>query len=372
MQKHSIGLIVNPLAGMGGSVGLKGTDGEMYQRALSLGAQPISPKRTHTTLKHIQRHAEITWLTAPGEMGAQYLAEQGLVAESIGAIEKQLTAAQDTRRIAQAMLQAGAELLVFVGGDGTARDIFDAIGTQIPVVAVPAGVKIYSSVFSLNPRAAARLIEVFINGCDLTEQEVLDIDEDAYRAGRLNAKLHGYLLVPHAERFLQAGKQGSAHTTSSLENKKDIAASIVEDMAPATLYLLGPGTTVKAITDHLDLPKTLLGVDALYERTLIGRDLNAQAILKLLDTYPQRHIIVTPLGGNGFIFGRGNKQFTPQILRRVGKGQIRVVSTGEKLRQVQVLRVDTGDEALDETLSGYIEVSVGYHAGRVIKVTHGV
>jgi len=376
-----IGLIVNPVAGMGGSVGLKGTDGELYKKALSLGADPVTPDRTATFLSHLEHTDRMTLLTAPGEMGAHHVAEANVtfLAQTVVAGMSSIpeigdeTSAEDTKRIARQMVERGIELLIFVGGDGTARDIYDAVACRVPVVAVPAGVKVYSSVFALNPRAAAELVNAFVEGSvggtlPVTEQEVLDIDEEAFRQDRLASRHYGFLLVPQVQRFLQHGKVASSGSRSVEEAKKEIAASILEAMDEETLYLLGPGTTVKAITDALDLPKTLLGVDAVQDGTLVGEDLNEQAILDLFEKHEKRVIIVTPLGGNGFIFGRGNKQFTPEVIRQVGPEHVRVVATRPKLRPLDCLRVDTGDLDVDEMLSGWVTVAVGYHESRMMKV----
>ena len=368
----TIGLIVNPIAGMGGSVGLKGTDGGMHKQALALGAMPVAPQRARETLAHIRCRGDVAWLVAPGAMGADLIADFDVTYLVVGAIGEQTTGA-DTRRIAKLMLEAGADLLIFAGGDGTARDVCDALSTlppyrRIPVVAIPAGVKVYSAAFALSPHAAAELVDAFVEGASMVEEEVLDIDEDAFRENRLDAQLYGYLPVPAVERFLQPGKIASSISPSVEENKQDIAASFVEGMSPETLYLLGPGTTVKAITDALVLPKTLLGVDAVCDGTLIAADVNERAILDLLKRYPRRKIVITPLGGNGFIFGRGNKQFTPEVIRQVGREHILVVGTEDKMRQLPGLRVDTGDATLDAALGGYFEVAVGYKRGRVMKV----
>jgi predicted polyphosphate/ATP-dependent NAD kinase len=366
-MKKAVGLIVNPVAGMGGSVGLKGTDGDMYEKALALGAEPVTPKRTHDLLMHIERKNAVTLLVAPGKMGLRYVAGFDVPVTVIGEIGEE-TSAEDTRRIAREMVERGAELLVFVGGDGTARDIYDAVGTTVPVVGVPAGVKVFSSAFALSARAAADMVDAFVAGSDVTEEEVLDIDEDAFREDRLASRLYGYLLVPEVRRFLQPGKRASSVTRSSAASKKEIAAYVVEEMDPQALYLLGPGTTVRAITDELGLPKTLLGVDAIRSGELVGEDVNERDILSLFERYERRKIIVTPIGGNGFIFGRGSKQFTPAVIRQVGRENVIVVGTRHKLSDLACLHVDTGDLALDEMLSGYVKVMVGYREWMMVEV----
>lgn len=362
-----LGLIVNPVAGMGGSVGLKGTDGELHRRALELGADPVTPSRTATFLSHLQHTDRIEILAAPGEMGAHFVKEIDLAPKVVGDIGDD-TSAQDTKRIALQILERGAELLIFVGGDGTARDICDAVGTQLPVVAVPAGVKVYSSVFALNPRAAAEMVDAFVEGADVTQQEVLDIDEQAFREDRLASKHYGYLLVPRTQRFLQHGKVASSGSPSVEEAKREIAAFVIEAMDDETLYLLGPGTTVKAISEEMGFQKTLLGVDAVRNGTLVGEDVNERAMLGLFQEYEKRVIVVTPLGGSGFIFGRGNKQFTPQVIRQAGVDNVQVIATRQKLAPLACLRVDTGELELDEMLSGWRTVTVGYRESRMMKV----
>jgi predicted polyphosphate/ATP-dependent NAD kinase len=365
---RTIGLIVNPVAGMGGSVGLKGTDGETYARALELGAEPVSPARTREFLSHLACRNMIRLLVAPGPMGADHAGAAGLSFETIGTLAGP-SGPQDTRDIAREMLDAGAELIAFAGGDGTARDIADIIGHRAPVIAIPSGVKIYSSVFAYSPRAAAELLDAFLEGADVSEEEVLDVDEEAFRAGSVDSRHYGFLLVPEVGRLLQAGKESSGSGASTAEAKREIAAAVIETMQPDTLYLLGPGTTVRAIADELGIEKTLLGVDAVIAGEPAGSDLNEHSILDLLERHAQAVIIVTPLGGNGFIFGRGNKQFTPQVLRQVGLDNVVVIANRDKLLDIPSLHVDTGDPELDEMLAGYIDVIVGRDYRKLMRVT---
>ena len=362
-----IGLIVNPVAGMGGSVGLKGTDGEMHKRALELGARPVTPKRTDEVLSHIKKKDRITLVVAPDEMGERYIGDCDIPFKVIGTVGEG-TSKEDTKRISKEMVSHGAELLVFVGGDGTARDIYDAIRSTVPVVAVPAGVKVFSSVFAVSARAAAEMVDAFVNGTEVTEEEVLDIDENAFREGRLASRLYGYLLVPRVKKLLQGGKEASNIGKSSVEGKKEIAGYIVEEMDKGILYLLGPGTTLKAVADELGVPKTLLGVDAVSDGNLVGTDLNEKGILDLFDIYEKRKIILTPIGGNGFILGRGSKQFTPEVIKQVDRENIMVVGTSDKVNRLECLRVDTGDFGVDKLLSGYMQVTVGYKEEMMVEV----
>jgi len=219
----------------------------------------------------------------------------------------------------------------------------------------------FSSVFALNPKAAAQIVDKFLKDTTETqEKEVLDIDEDAYRDNRLVSKLYGYLVVPKFQNLIQNAKGSSKVGRTIDENKYEIAQQIIETMKEDTLYLLGPGTTVKSITDQLKLYKSLLGVDAIYNKSLIGEDLNENGIIELLDKYQKVKIIVSPIGGQGFVFGRGNKQFTPKILKRIGKKNIIIIGTEEKIKNLKCLRLDTGDDETDKILEGLTKVVIGY------------
>jgi len=363
-----IGLIINPIAGMGGSVGLKGTDGDIYQKALKMGAKAITLKRVSKLLSHIKHKEKLFMLVAPGKMGADVIKGMGIEFEVLGKIGE-ITTAEDTKRIAKQMLKRGIELLIFCGGDGTARDIYDAIGLEKPVVAIPGGVKMFSSVFSINPRAGAQIIDGFLEDVIETEdREVLDIDEKLVRKDMLKSTLYGYLKVLKIRNLVQAGKIGSKFGRTIEENKQEIAQFIIENMEENILYLLGPGTTVKAITDNLKLAKTLLGVDAVYNKKAVGIDLNEYGILNLLNKHPIAQIIVSPIGGQGFIFGRGNKQFTHKILKQVGSKNIKIVATVDKIRELDCLRVDTGNIDVDNNLKGFAKVITGYMEESVIPV----
>ena len=363
----SLGLIVNPVAGMGGSVGLKGTDGAMYQKALALGAKPVTSTRTRDLLAHFQHNDDVSLLVAPGEMGEKHVEGSAIPFEVVGEIGQE-TSAEDTKRIACQMVDQGVELLIFVGGDGTARDVCDAIDSRLPVVAVPAGVKVFSAAFAVSARAAAEMVDAFLEGSTVTEEEVLDIDEEAFRQDRLASRLYGYLLVPKVYQFLQPGKAASSVGKTAAQSKQEIANYIVKRMDPQTLYLLGPGTTLRAIAEELDLPKTLLGVDAVCAGDLVGKDLNEMGILDLIGRYGRTMIVITPIGGNGFVLGRGSKQFTPEVVRRVGVNNIMVVGTRDKMNQLECLRVDSGDLELDEMLGGYLRVTVGYGEAMLMEV----
>ncbi len=284
-----IGLIVNPVAGMGGSVGLKGTDGKMYRTAIELGAEAVTPARTRVFLSHLKHEDELFLLTAPGKMGENVARDAGINFATVSSLPGKTTSADDTRRIGLEMSEK-VDLLVFVGGDGTARDIYDAVGLKTPVIGVPSGVKMFGSVFAVNAIAAAEIVDAFIEGnTSISEKEVLDINEEAYREGRLESKLYGYLKVPEVMGLVQSGKEATISSESSQENQAEIARYIIEGMVGDTLYLLGAGTTTTAIAEGLEVKKTLLGVDAVYNNRLVAENLNEKKILELLKDLQQKH-----------------------------------------------------------------------------------
>ena len=364
-----LGFIVNPIAGMGGRVGLKGTDGEeILQLAIKLGAKPIAPERARQMLRELKRlKVKFTLVTYPKEMGECEARDCGFDPVVIGNIGDK-TSSEDTKRAAREMLELGVDLIVFCGGDGTARDVCEAVDLKVPVLGVPTGVKMHSAVFALNPRVAARVVADFLGGrLSVREAEVMDVDEEAFRAGRLSAKLYGYLLVPYEPNYVQSAKSPSPQTDDERENQLAIARYFVERMEDDVVYILGPGTTVKAIADVLGLPKTLLGVDILLGRRLVAVDVNEEGILREIEGR-RGVIVVTPIGSQGFIFGRGNQQISPEVIRRVGRENIVVIATHYKLSTIPCLRVDTGDPELDELLRGYMRVITDYGEEKIVKV----
>ncbi len=345
----TLGLIVNPVAGMGGAVGLKGTDGDtVLKQAVSLGAKPIAPARAEVFLSALKpANTKIRLVVGAGDMGEEEAAKCGFPCTVLGKKKKETTA-EDTRVTARKIAAAKADLLVFCGGDGTARNILEAIGTDVPVLGVPTGVKMHSSVFAVNPTAAAKIAVGFLWGeLPLRETEVMDVDETAFREGRVSSKLYGYLLAPYEPYLIQGAKMASPMTESELRSQAAIAIYMIENMKPDTTYIVGPGTTTRTIGDLLDAKKTLLGVDVFYNKKIVASDVNEKQILAAIEGKPAQ-IIVTPIGGQGFIFGRGNQQISAAVIRRVGLDNITVVATTSKLRSLRSLKVDTGDPSLDE------------------------
>jgi predicted polyphosphate/ATP-dependent NAD kinase len=349
VSAKTLGLIVNPVAGMGGAVGLKGTDGEeILKRAVSLGAKPIAPKRAASFLSELKLAGrKIRFVVGAGKMGEEEAISCGFACTIFGK-RKKGTTAEDTREIAREIADAKADLLVFCGGDGTARNVLEAINIGIPVLGVPTGVKMHSSVFAVNPKAAAKIAIGFLWGeLPLREGEVMDVDENAFREGRVSSRLYGYLLTPYEPYLIQRAKLASPITESELRNQAAIAIYIIENMKPDVIYIIGPGTTTRTIGDLLDAKKTLLGVDLFCNKKIVTNDVNEKQILEAIRGRPAQ-IIVTPIGGQGFIFGRGNQQISAKVIRQVGLDNIIVVATASKLRSLKSLRVDTGNSDLDD------------------------
>ncbi len=269
-----------------------------------------------------------------------------LIILSVGE-RKTHTDSQDTQKIAKQLMQAHVDLLVFCGGDGTARDIQKTVDMNVPVLGVPTGVKMHSAVFAVSPQAAARVALRFLwANLPLKETEVMDVDEQAFRAGRLSAELYGYVLTPFEPTLIQGNKMASPMTEDELRNQAAIAIYIIEEMKPETIYILGPGTTTRTITDLLDEKKTLLGVDILVNKKLVAKDVNEKQILEIIAGKPAV-LIVTPIGGQGFIFGRGNQQLSSKVIWQVGLDNIVVIASKSKVSSLHSLRVDTGDAQLD-------------------------
>ncbi len=367
-----VGFLVNPIAGMGGSVGLKGTDGRLYIEAVRRGAVPVAPSRALRFLKHLRQVGfDHSLLVAGGIMGCKYLGQiPSLKYKCLShpPESQKETSSIDTRAVVKMMLERGIDLLVFVGGDGTARDIVEVLDCEVPVLGIPSGVKMYSGIFAASPEAAAELVTMFCEGNTVLDYaDVADIDENSLQAGELQVRKFFRAITVRADGLSVQSKDFGA--SGSSEEKYALAEYFIEEyLYDGILYLLGPGSTVKAITDVLGLPKTILGVDALFNRSIIAKDLGYREILDLLNSFAQARIVVTIIGGQGYLFGRGNQQFTPEVIRRVGRDNILVLATKTKLRGLKYLLVDTGDPMLDAELSGYIRVITGYREETMIRV----
>lgn len=365
-----IGLVVNPWAGIGGPAGLKGSDGEASVRtALAASSMPQVAARMAAMFAAFGGAAQaVSWYTADGDMGLCALHAAGLQASAVVPVASP-SQADDTRRASRILAGMGMDLLLFAGGDGTARDVLDglrdagAIGS-LPVLGVPAGVKMQSAVFANHPTAAGLLLrQLQQNGLAVcNDAEVMDLDEDALRDGRIEPRLYGYLQLPLAPSLTQGGK--SRHASGSGAQRMAIARGFAEGMAAGTLYLVGPGTTTQALLSLLGVDGTLLGVDAVQgDGTLLARDASRRELEDLAGEWQSPpHLVLSPIGGQGLVLGRGNQQISPHLLRAAGRRGLHVLAPPDKLMSLHggVLRIDSGDAELDAQFNGYLPVTTGY------------
>lgn len=373
MEMKKLGLIINPVAGLGGSVGLKGSDG-LVEEALARGAVPQSERRTELALQELlEMKDSITVYTGQGSMGENLANALGFACVVMPCTtSSNTTTAQDTRDLSRWLQEQGMDLILFAGGDGTARDICATAQDGAVFLGIPTGVKIHSPVYARSAATAGRLALMYLQGQveSAQEAEVLDIDEEQYRQEIINTKLYGYLRVPAEPAYTQCRKCGSS--ASEEETHAAIAAYVADTMKRDTYYIIGAGTTTRAIMRELELENTLIGVDLVKDFDLVANDVYGNQILDYIGDKPAK-LVVTVTGGQGFLFGRGNQQLTPQVLRRIGKENIIILATKEKILQLrgQPLLVDTGDAELDAQLSGYHNVICDYQETIICKVCPG-
>lgn len=353
-----VGFLVNPVAGMGGAVGLKGTDG-LHSEALKRGALPVAEKKALIPLS-LLKDSDIVFLTCAGNMGADVMEKAGTTNYLVVYEKSGSTGPEDTKQACRIFLERGVDLIVFCGGDGTARDVYEVAGNSIPLLGIPAGVKMYSGVFSLNPAAAAALI----NGAGRLPQrdaDVVDVDEEAYRNGVLRTRIYGIAKTPYIRSMVPATKM-VFESNDEEKAKDDIARFICEVMegTPNTLYILGPGSTTGAIAERMKIKKTVLGFDAIKGGDSLAFDLNEKGILDIIEDEDSIRLIVSPIGAQGSVLGRGTQQVSPQVLEKVGAGNVIVVATPQKMQNTPALFVDTGDLCVDQEFGDSIQVITGY------------
>ncbi len=371
-----IGLLINPLAGIGGPVGLKGSDGEAVVReALSLGARRRAGQRALTALRAIGDEP-VDWHCASGPMGQDCLREIGQSCRVVYRVSGE-TGAEDTLKTVDAMCRRDIDLLVFAGGDGTARDVLDGLRRNhremtLPVVGIPAGCKIHSAVYAVTPEKAGESIRRLLaeGGVNQREAAVMDLDEVAFRHGQVKSRCYGYLTIPADDPCMQASKQGGIEDEAG--SREEIAAEVVDNLDADTLYIIGSGSTTAAIMETMGLDGTLLGVDVVLNRQLVASDVDERTLLALLERHQPKPVrmIVTVIGGQGHVFGRGNQQLSADVIRRVGRHNVILVASRKKLgtlRQGRLI-VDTGDSELDKRFDGLVSVITGYQQKTLMKI----
>ncbi len=362
-RQQKLGVVVNPIAGLGGRVGLKGTDGpEALAQARALGAVPAAVPRCTLALESLLPLADrIEILVPPGAMGEESAAAAGFRPRVLAGLPPPVGDGTDTRRVAARMLEEQVDLLLFAGGDGTARDVVSVVGTRIPILGVPTGVKMHSAVFGTSPRAAGQTTAHMLAGepaVRLREAEVMDLDEEAVRQGRVSASLYGIARVPHERGLVQASKAGARPDDEAALDA--LARVIVREWPADRLMILGCGTTTRRIKRAMGFEGTLLGVDVALGGRLIAADANEAQLLRLLDRAGEggAGIVASVTGGQGFLFGRGNQQISAEVIRRVGRDNIMVVTGAAKLATLDpaLLHVDTGSAEVDAMLAGYMKI----------------
>ena len=358
----TIGLIVNPVAGMGGRVGLKGTDG-VVDEAVKRGATPVAPDKATLMLRALREARDVygagfqlKWKTAGGLMGERELLDAGWALGEFEVVYRPPTTSSsaDTRAACEVLMGLMTDLILFCGGDGTARDIFETVGVSIPILGIPAGVKMHSGVFGVNPVIVSEIMQEFLDDRLRTSLvEIMDLDEDLYRKGQWKVRLFGQARTPHEPNYIQAGKL-MIESESDDEVKEGIAEHVQDKLGAMgdRLWILGSGSTLETIAKRLHIEKTLLGVDAVLGGQVVARDANERTLLGLLDRYPKAVLVLSPIGAQGFVLGRGNLQLSPEVIRKIGLDNIIITATPSKLARTPVLRVDTGDADLDRELDG--------------------
>lgn len=373
-----IGFVVNPFAGIGGAVALKGSDGkDIVAQALSLGAKPQAETRAKIAMQQISSMNDVTVFTAAGSMGENVLRMLNLPYNVLYKVDEETvgerTTAEDTKNVIRLFFEKSVDLIVFAGGDGTARDVLDAMpGKQnalIAVIGIPAGVKIHSAVYATTPLHAGELINLIISGqpMSLHDAQVMDLDEQAFREGKVIAKCYGYLPVPVDDTRMQLIKQGGLdHQAIALQ---EIATDIIESMEPDVYYVIGSGTTTAEIMNQLSLENTLLGIDIVCNQQLIASDVDEKIIMQTIKNHPAK-MVVTVIGGQGHVFGRGNQQLSAKVIKQIGQENVIIVATNEKLRSLdkRPMIADTGDVDLDKQLAGLYPVVSGYQQKTLYKL----
>ena len=361
-----LGLLVNPYAGIGGALALKGSDGvEIREKALAMGAQKKALDKTRLALEYIVSiKDQVQLYVASGDMGETLAKEMGFSYSVVYQPAHTQTEIQDSQATAQALIAQHVDLILFAGGDGTARNVCQVVGNSVPVLGVPAGCKIHSAVYAITPSAAGRVLKQVINGeiVTVSDAEVMDIDEALFRKGRVNARQFGEMQVPTELRYIQAVKMGGKESDELVLT--DIAAHIIEIIEdnPEHVFVIGSGSTVEFIMQEMGIENTLLGVDVIKNKQLIASDVTANELLALT-THQNCKLVLTLIGGQGHIIGRGNQQLSAPFLKQLGKDNILLVATKSKVSNLsgRPLIVDSGDTDLDAQMSGLVSIITGYH-----------
>ncbi|MGK0372054.1 MAG: putative polyphosphate/ATP-dependent NAD kinase, partial [Glaciecola sp.] len=363
-RQFRLGLIINPFAGIGGALALKGSDGaEVRKKALDSGGEQLAMQKASLALMQcLALKDQLTILTGSGDMGENIVRDLGFEYEVMHSNNTQ-TESEDTQALASKLLDEKVDLILFAGGDGTARNLCSVVNTLVPVLGVPAGCKIHSGVYAITPKSAGIVLRKVIKGelLSLHNGEVRDIDETLFRQGKVMSKHYGEMKIPSELTYIQAVKMGGKESDELLlDDISDYILEIMEDL-PDTLFVMGSGSTIDAIMQQAKLQNTLLGVDIVKAGQVIAQDVTAQQLLSIT-TGKETKLVATIIGGQGHILGRGNQQLSPMFIKQIGKHNIMLVATKAKLHLLgdKGLISDSGDADLDSELAGPISVITGY------------
>ena len=373
-----VGILVNPDAGLGGKLGFKGSDGRAKE-ARAAGAEDRAGPRMSQCLSKLEQllksglnrtNINPEFLTWQGRMGGDWLAGFDFTNLGSSPIE---SSAGDTSNLVNDLISNQVDVILYAGGDGTTRDIVNALkGNETPLIGVPGGVKMHSGCFATTPNAAAEVLLSFLQGDLLSSiTEVMDLDEEVYLKGEWKVRMYGEAWTPSSPRFMQGSKQQVERASEDeiIEGLANHISDLIKEN-DKLMIIWGSGGTITRIGRHLGLELTLLGID-IYHNGEIFSDLNEQQLLEKIEPYEgEKLLLLSPMGGQGFLIGRGNLQLSPNVLRAIGHESILGIATPSKLIGLNFLRIDTGDPELDLTFQEkrFIKLLQGYRTTRVIRV----
>lgn len=376
-ERLRVGFLANPVAGLGGRAGLKGSDdASRIEPLLSALAyeETNAFDRGFTFFAQLEPEGRVL-VTAPGPLGEDVLKQAVACGGPIFEVAREpdwdkafgATTRDDTQRFVRRLLRAQIDLLVFVGGDGTAVDVAQAAGDAVPLLGVPAGVKMFSGVFAQTASQAGLIVNQLRPGFATRSVDVLDLDEESYRAGSWIVAHQAVARVPDIE-GVPVAKGGSSPLEA--ESEADLVAWFEAWVRPEATLVLGAGSTLGALKRHLGAGSPL-GVDVVKGGRFLAVDADEATLLQFLEGAPDAWILVSPTGNQGCLLGRGTAQISPEVVQRVGVDRVLVLATPGKLLGLRELFVDTGDPALDRAFPEYVRIRTDPWTEKVFPVRKG-
>ena len=392
-MERRIGIIVNPDAGLGGRLALKGSDG-MAEIARSKGAEDRAGPRMCEAFEHLFSIIELSlvawdnvhWLLPKGRMGDSWIPEKMKIHGKWTNISDtpEITTAEDTINVVNSMIEENVEIILYAGGDGTTRDIIGALeeidSASTPILGIPAGVKMHSGSFGASPRSAAEAFAAWFSGDLLIAQtEVMDLDETLYRKGEWVVKMYAEAMSPGSPRWMQGSKQRIERVSEIeiLESLGDHLRETIEEDSEL-LVIWGSGGTLRTLGESIGFTITVLGIDVTLGNENIGTDLDENQLIEVINNHKSQFgenakilTLLSPMGGQGFLIGRGNLQLSPTVIRLIGIDNILAIVTPAKLATLNTLRIDTSDMDLDRQFQEkkYMKALQGYRTTRLIRIS---